>query len=426
MSSPEQPSRFLDLGTQEKPRRFLVVDWTEVETKFKNNHGKFLEMIRSVNLQIPSLESNEEENSEKNCLSQMPTSIGFNLSVEGKKEEIQREKEKEFIEYERAEKPKQGNLAPDEGSEKMDILEEIMLGHTKPAETKPSSENIRVDNNDRDLDVNSNPSSEENEKQKKDSLSDEKPASVPSSPVEVPSTQTVSPDAYVPEEFNFAKWAKVECEIKEIMGMVSESKIDAWMSSFVQYAINLNLDEQRVRPEILANTLVTIQGKKDPVHSILLELVKFGRWMKEAEEFLKTSGVSCSKAGSDSKRMGDVRIVIPEFFKLLAKVEATYEIYERIYKHLCNQADTVSRLVTTQQNEMRYKEIFSGRVESEQTKPIAVPFDGPYQRMPESNPSTVPNESPVPERNTNGLESFAKPKTRPNGSKLGTVDFEVF
>jgi hypothetical protein len=70
---------------------------------------------------------------------------------------------------------------------------------------------------------------------------------------------------------------------------------------------------------------------------------------------------------------------------------------------------------------MRYKDIFTGRIEGE--KPRQAPFDGPYKRMPESNPDTIP-ESKLPERNTEGLDVFNKPTPKKDGKTTGIVDFE--
>jgi len=425
---------FLDLVPADKPRRFLTVDWSESERKFKENHPRFLAMIKSVNQQIPSLNQIPEENSEKSESIQVPVLSGFSLEVEGKKEEEKRDQAEEFVEYQRAEKPNEGNATPTEGKQ-MDIVDEILLGETKPAETSPNIISL-------DIPKSQNLNHPDELKQPPDDLfssptpvppvfptsSDEQrvesktESSVPPAPVSsipVPATGNDSPLSS--EEFNFEKFNKVKVHIVRIMQEVDESKVDSWLDTVSGYSMNLTLDEQRVRPEILADTLVKVQSNKDTVHSILLEVVKFVRWMKEAEEFIKTSGSSCSKAGSDSKRMGDVRLVMPEFFYLLAKTEATYDLYERTYKHLCNQADTVSRLVTTQANEMRYKDIFTGRIEGEKSR--QTPFDGPYKRMPESNPDTIP-ESKLPERNTEGLDVFNKPIPKKDGKTTGIVDFE--
>lgn len=390
---------FLEMIPADKPRRFLAGDWSESERRFRENHCAFMQMIKCVNPQAPPIDHINEENLDKNEEMQVPAATDFSLSIENKNIDDRRDSLNEGVEYKRDETPKDGNAAPKEGK-MMDILDELLSGSSQDEPPKVQKETSSQESAGDILDINT-----KNE----------------CSPV-VDKKEQPNEDTLPIDEFNHDKFNKVKVYILRIMENVDEQKVENWMDSVVGYSMNLVLDEQRVRPEILADTLVKVQANKDTVHSILLEMVKSVRWMKEAEEFIKTSGASCSKAGSDSKRIGDVRLVFPEFFFLLAKVEATFDLYERTYRHLCNQADAVSRLVTTQQNEMRYKDIFTGRMEGEKQRQL--PFEGPYKRVAHTNPEAIP-ETKVPERNTEGLDSFNKPNPQKDGPKTtGIVDFE--
>jgi len=406
---------FADLQPKEPPRRFFQTDWSKEEKRFKENHSKFLASIKSVNPQISFDNYDTEIKPENSEPTQTQSSSGFSLFIEEKKETEERDTSKEFVEYKRAEKPNEGNSAPQTKSEeRMDFLDEFLgdaktqVETPKSTETPPSPEQpIAVSGV-----VAETPPPEEKKTDPLFAPEDKKET--------LPEEKKLSSD-----EFNYEKFAVVRGLVQQIMtGKVDEEQVIQYIDTVVSYCTNLELDEHRVRPEILADTMVKVQAKKDRVQAIVLDLTKKIRYMREAEEFLKTSGVSCSKASSETKRMGDVRLVIPEFFMLLATVEAAYELYEKQYKHLCNQTDVISRLVSTQQNEMRYKDIFTGRVEGQR-----VPFDPPYRKMTSETP-VVPNNTPVaapviPERNTDGLDSFVKPAPKKGSTPVnGTVDFE--
>jgi len=403
---------FSELQPKEPPRRFFQTDWSKEEKRFKENHSKFLALIKSVNPQVSFDNYDTEIKPENSEPIQTQASADFSLFIEEKKETQERDTSKEFVEYQRAENPNEGDSAPQTKSEeRMDFLDEL-LGEAKPQVETPKPPETPLEQSVTVATVVAETLTPEEKKadplfapeNKKDSSEEKKLSS---------------------DEFNYEKFAIVRGFVEQIMkDKVDEAQVIQYIDTVVGYCTNLELDEHRVRPEILADTMVKVQAKKDRVQAIVLDLTKKLRYMKEAEEFLKTSGVSCSKASSETKRMGDVRLVIPEFFMLLATVDAAYELYEKQYKHLCNQTDIISRLVSTQQNEMRYKDIFSGRVEGQR-----VPFDPPYRKIVDETPvaqSHTPVAAPVvPERNTDGLDSFVKPASKKGSTPVnGTVDFE--
>jgi hypothetical protein len=173
-------------------------------------------------------------------------------------------------------------------------------------------------------------------------LSDETAAPVPTS------ANNADPDVDhgIMEGFDTDEFADTKKVADKILADTGDVDLGLIVNKIPEYGVRLNLDAHRENPNILADSLVEIQAKKDSVHADLLKVTPIADSLKRAIDYILDVGIQCSKQSSREKRIAQVKHEISDLITRYAIMERVRDVLDMTYRHLVGQHETVSRLVT--------------------------------------------------------------------------------
>jgi hypothetical protein len=217
--------------------------------------------------------------------------------------------------------------------------------------------------------------------------------------------------------FDFGEFKEVQDVISNILAKVKRSDIDSIVKMIPQFAVHMKLDRFAETPAVISQAIVEVQHQLDSVHDQLMDTGPESQALGGAWDYLGDVGMAYSTASNREKRMAQAKIVMRDLWKRYIEVKTVHAALEKTYRHLQIQFDTLSRLITCEQ-ERRAREIGRG----------PLPFDGPYQRVPEAPAAPVPQPAPEPQRtageNAALAEKYASLDSFPKGVKATRKDKE--
>jgi len=174
------------------------------------------------------------------------------------------------------------------------------------------------------------------------------------------------------EGFDAERFEHVKATVAEMLEGTPDIDLDKLLNSLGEYSVNLDLDYLRENPHVLTDKLLEVQAKRDSLHAQILRLSPLVVSMRHASEYFDKVGTSCSTASSKDKRLAQVYFIISDFLVRASKVDRTHTNVEHTYKHLADQYELCSRLITGYQIKSKIGEISRGEM----------PFDPPYKIVP--------------------------------------------
>lgn len=190
------------------------------------------------------------------------------------------------------------------------------------------------------------------------------------------------------EGFDADRFEHVKATVAEMLEGCPDIDLDRLLNALSEYSVSLDLDYLRENPHVLTDKLLEIQAKRDTLHAQILRLSPLVVSMRHASEYFNSVGVTCSTASSREKRLAQVNFIISDFLIRLSKVDRTNTSVEHTFKHLADQYELCSRLITGYQIKTKIGEISRGEM----------PFDPPYKIVPAAGKMEViePSEAAKP------------------------------
>lgn len=178
-------------------------------------------------------------------------------------------------------------------------------------------------------------------------------------------------EAEAMEGFDAERFEHVKATVAEMLEGAPDVDLDKLLYSLGEYSVNLDLDYLRENPHLVTDKLLEVQAKRDSLHAQILRLSPLVVSMRHASEYFDDVGPSCSTASSKDKRLAQVYFIISDFLVRASKVDRTNTNVEHTYKHLADQYEMISRLITG----FQYKKM--GDISRGE-----LPFDPPYKVIP--------------------------------------------
>lgn len=126
------------------------------------------------------------------------------------------------------------------------------------------------------------------------------------------------------------------------------------------YGVNIDFDKERDNIKALAMRMGELETKRDSLHGHLMKLKPNNEGYKEAVDWVSKVGPSMSSGKNAEARTAEIRMLTQEIYLRSALLERVYKSYEDTYSHIGRQIDTISRLVTIDQNMIRRAELKRG------------------------------------------------------------------
>ena len=155
---------------------------------------------------------------------------------------------------------------------------------------------------------------------------------------------------------------KISNTAERMLAGLPDVDLQTIMDSMGTYSVCLDLDHLRQNQSVLTDKMCEIQAKRDELHTRTLYLCPLYFSMKSASDYYCDAGIVCSLASSKEKRVAEIKIRIPEFWKRYSDVIRTKEIIEKTALHLDRQYECISRLITGFQMKNQVKEISRGEM----------------------------------------------------------------
>lgn len=223
------------------------------------------------------------------------------------------------------------------------------------------------------------------------------PAAAPAKPVpppepEVPEYEQQDRPApvsvSVSEGFDHKKFAEIRAVMDRIMAGVKKADLNLYKEQLPKLTVHLALDQYRENADLISDYMVKVQAKRDTAYGDLMMLEEICTSMKEAEEYALGVGSECSSLSSEKKRVGEVKLMMQDFFVEKVSTERLRDAYDMTYKHLHGQLDTLSRLLTAHQ--LRMKLMGPGRYEEPAQLQAVMPTTTSKPMAPPPAPETTP------------------------------------
>lgn len=313
-------------GRDDSRRRYLRADWSAEENRFREGLPKFLSAIAMGN---PWVEAHVPWNSLATL------DVEKNGRIPEKNMQVQKECVPSLVES-RTEKKSEAPERGDSG-----------LQPTQPAQPKeyrlpasPSSPNSFLELPKPQKEGVFAPGGDDRAASMEDPFS---AAETNKTAFELPSSPS-TPNFM--EGFNYEQFREAQQVANSILKGIADIDVDQIQARIPEYVVRLDLDAHRENPDVLADSMVEIQAKKDSLHAELLRLIPVVERLEHAITYLLDLGIICSTASSREKRIAQVKYLIRELMIKHATIESVYEALDKTYKHLLNQSDTVSRIIT--------------------------------------------------------------------------------
>ncbi len=216
---------------------------------------------------------------------------------------------------------------------------------------------------------------------------------------------------------NFSKYTledlvamKVDPKFLEMMNLLEkmlkylpEVDLFALAGTLHEYSVNLGLDPEREDTQILSRRMKEVEIKRDALYGKLMMLKPHSDALKHATEWIMKVGPGYSSASSEQKRIAEIKMLTDDVWLRYALVDRVHNSFEETYSHLGRQMDTISRLVTCDQNRLKHMEMRRGTSSYDD----AAPWEDPKPSQAHS-PRPLPPKSETEEEG--GLDEAVNQK----------------
>ena len=377
-------------------QRCLRSDWTEQEKKFRDNLTHYISAISAGNPKISEKKQNQQPVAAQGVAASEENPV---KKIEGKDNAPCVESSQANAESVKAERPIRPETTVSDQDDLNDLFD-LPSDKAPKKEEKPSSAEADpfdivpaeqtkwtppdLPSSDRvpttksiDAEVASQMAAigDEVKTAKKQKAEPEKKADKAEAKAEVVEKPPEKPlDGFIFDEFK-----EVQQIIANILSKVKKSDIDAISKMIPQFAVHIKLDRFAEHPAVISQAIAEVQHQLDSVHDQLMETGPESQALGAAWDYLGDIGVAFSSASNREKRMAQSKIVMRDLWQRYIEVKTIHTSLEKAYRHLQIQFDTLSRLITCEQ-ERRSKELNRG----------GLPFDGSYKSVSEPEPKQAP------------------------------------
>ena len=223
-------------------------------------------------------------------------------------------------------------------------------------------------------------------------------------------------------EFDNERFAKVLATVDRMLERLVNVDLDYLLVSLKDYSVTWDVDHLRERPNVVTDKLLEIQAKRTSLFAVTYHVIPVYYAMKRAADYITDAGIECSTASNREKRQAQVLFATADFWVRFARVVSTKEAIDYTIKHLDQQYECISRLISGWQVQNKIGEISRG----------ALPFepDGSFQpQQPQAPAPSVPTQQPVAPQGLNNdkfrqLETFDPTKRQQQVSISGTTEVD--
>lgn len=160
------------------------------------------------------------------------------------------------------------------------------------------------------------------------------------------------------DTFNEVAFKKLQDTIDSMLSGIPNLDLDTIMSKLNDATICMALDHRRdMDVDVLNEKVASLLAKKESIFPYVKQLIPASVAMKCVEDFIEAAGMECSNASSKEKRLATVKMRLAHFYERLAKVEMVKATVEATVKHLTEQYEGVSRVITLLQLKCQIGEI---------------------------------------------------------------------
>lgn len=417
------------------PRKYHQVDLEQEERIFKERCAAFLERIKHANMPSSGGVFGDEKKDEL----QHVEGTGDKKNVQEKERNVQ-DSSPSVVESEIADEPDCGDSAISQSSQISPRSPQVNQPSFSPSGEDPLSDIFDNDNQELGAPWEDDAEALLAQAEAEEPEVEEAPAPEPEpvKPAKIDgsikdamlTTQADSPKKPdVLKGFDFDGYKSVQVTVERMMSKVTRIDLEHLSDQLDEYEVELDLDSEREIPDIVRNKMIEVQAKLDSVGQILKRLVPYAEAVEEAWDYVKDTGILYAQASSREKRVAQVKLVEKARWQEYAESSRLKKSYENRFKELRQQWETLSRLITADQNRTLYlKNVQRGELPLSETKPsVSGPVRAPEPEVEDKNVFDAKKNEPLDPEKFDHLESMPKKAkdlvSASSKTKKGQVDW---
>lgn len=189
--------------------------------------------------------------------------------------------------------------------------------------------------------------------------------------------------------FDLDGFAEVEAIVQRMLAKVDTTlNMDMLVEQLDQYEVVLELDAEREICDVVSNKMAEVQAQIDSLSSVLKKLSPLADTLSQAWEYIQDVGILYAQASNREKRLAQVKLVAKDLWLQFVETSRVRKSYDMRFRELKGQWETLSRLITADQNRFQYSKIvhrgplpYESPEKPQQPKPEAKPAEETETKM---------------------------------------------